>query len=371
MKIGFEAKRAFQNFTGLGNYVRFVIRTLSKNQLQNQYFLYAPKAVKNPRTNFLFDLQNVSIKTAPIKFLKSYWRSKGVIKELIKDKIELFHGLSHEIPNGLKKAKIKSVVTIHDLIYLRYPQYFKWLDRKIYDFKFRLACKNADQIIAISEQTKRDIIHYFSVDSEKISVIYQGCDAIFSNEVSTVEKAKIKQKYNLADEFLLCVGSIENRKNQLLILKALSQTSSNINLVLVGKQTKYVHQINSYITENNLETRVQILSEVPFKDLPAIYQLAKIFVYPSKFEGFGIPILEALNSGVPVIAATGSCLEEAGGPNSIYISQDNEEELSKGILKVWDNESLQNEMILKGKEYALKFSDEKIAKDLMQVYQNI
>jgi glycosyltransferase involved in cell wall biosynthesis len=371
MKIGFEAKRAFQNFTGLGNYARFVIKTLAENQPHNQYFLYAPKAVKNPRTTFLFNLKNVFIRTAPIKILKSYWRSKGVIKELKRDKIELFHGLSHEIPSGLKKAKIKSVVTIHDLIYLRYPQYFKWLDRKIYDFKFRSACKNADKIIAISEQTKTDIIRFFGTDNDKIEVIYQGCDIAFSKVVSEDDKLKIKQKYNLPDEFLLCVGSIEIRKNQLLILKALNLLPPKINLVLVGKKTEYVEELNDFVLKNDLKSRVKILSEVPFQDLPAIYQLAKIFVYPSRFEGFGIPILEALNCSIPVIATTGSCLEEAGGSSSIYVSPDNEEDLSEAILKIWDNVSLQKEMILRGKEFALNFKDNKIAEDLMNLYQNI
>jgi glycosyltransferase involved in cell wall biosynthesis len=319
----------------------------------------------------LFNLKNVFIRTAPIKILKSYWRSKGVIKELKRDRIELFHGLSHEIPSGLKKAKIKSVVTIHDLIYLRYPQYFKWLDRKIYDYKFRSACKNADKIIAISEQTKTDIIHFFGIDSKKIEVIYQGCDDAFNITISADEKLKIKQKYNLPDEFLLCIGSIENRKNQLLILKALNELPPKINLVLVGKKTEYVEELNDFILKNDLKSRVKILSEVPFQDLSAIYQLAKIFVYPSKFEGFGIPILEALNSGIPVIAATGSCLEEAGGPNSIYVSPDSGEELAQAILKIWDHISLQEEMILKGKEYALNFREDKIAANLLTLYQNI
>jgi glycosyltransferase involved in cell wall biosynthesis len=371
MKIGFEAKRAFQNFTGLGNYSRFVIKTLAENQSQNQYFLYAPKAVKNPRTTFLFNLKNVFIRTAPIKFLKSYWRSKGVIKDLKRDEIELFHGLSHEIPRGLKNVNIKSVVTIHDLIYLRYPRYFKWLDRKIYDFKFRSACKNANKIIAISEQTKRDIIRFFEIDSKKIEVIYQGCDDAFNIIISADEKLKIKKKHNLADEFLLCVGSIEIRKNQLLILKALNLLSPKINLVLVGKKTEYIEILNDFITKNKLGNRIKILSDVSFQDLPTIYQLAKIFIYPSRFEGFGIPILEALNSGVPVIAATGSCLEEAGGPSSIYVSPDSEEELSQAILRLWDNISFQNEMILKGKEYALNFKEKKIANDLLELYQNI
>jgi glycosyltransferase involved in cell wall biosynthesis len=369
MKIGFDAKRAFQNFTGLGNYSRFVIKALAQNKAQNQYILYAPKAVENPRTAFLFHFKNVVIKTAPIKWLKSYWRSKGVIKDLVADQVELYHGLSHEIPAGLQQKGIKSVVTIHDLIYLRYPQFFKYIDRKIYDYKFRAACKNADQIIAISEQTKRDIIKYFGTKANKITVVYQGCDEVFYQSASADVKKEVSNKYQLPTEFLLCVGTLEERKNQLLILKALTKLPQHIKLVLVGKQTNYVRQLDLFIAENKLENRVQFLTDVPFSDLPAIYQLAKIFVYPSRFEGFGIPILEALNSEIPVVAAKGSCLEEAGGPNSIYISPNDEQELATAILKVWNDENLAQQMIIKGKEYALNFKAEKIAEDLMKVYQ--
>jgi glycosyltransferase involved in cell wall biosynthesis len=369
MKIGFDAKRAFQNFTGLGNYSRFVIKALAQHQSQNQYFLYAPKAIKNPRTSFLFQLQNVIIKTAPIKWLKSYWRSKGVIKDLVADQVELYHGLSHEIPAGLQQKGIKSVVTIHDLIYLRYPKFFKYIDRKIYDYKFRAACKNADQIIAISEQTKRDIIKYFSTNANKITVVYQSCDEVFYQSASADFKKDIIEKYHLPKQYLLCVGTVEERKNQLLILKALKLLPENISLVLVGKKTDYVKQLGLFIADNKLENRVQFLTDVPFSDLPAIYQLAKIFVYPSRFEGFGIPILEALNSEIPVVAAKGSCLEEAGGPYSIYISPNDEQELATAILKVWNDENLAQQMVMKGKEYALNFKAEKIANDLMEVYQ--
>jgi glycosyltransferase involved in cell wall biosynthesis len=371
MKIGFEAKRAFKNFTGLGNYARSVITVLATHYPKNQYFIYTPTAPQNSRTSFLFQLQNVIIKTAPIKLLKSYWRRQGVVKDLVKDGVEIYHGLSHELPKGLKKHGIKSVVTIHDLIYLRYPQYFKWLDRQIYDLKFRLACKNANQIIAISEQTKRDIIQFFGTAESKIKVVYQGCDAKFYQSASSEKIKEVQSKYQLPKEFLLCVGTIENRKNQLLILEALSNLPKSIPLVLVGKQTAYYQILQDYIQQKQLQNSVIFLKDVPFQDLPAIYQSAKIFVYPSKFEGFGIPILEALNCGVPVIATTGSCLEEAGGKDSLYVDPENASDLNEAILKVWNDENLQEEMISQGKKYALNFRDEKIAANLMQVYQKL
>ncbi|MBU0695730.1 MAG: glycosyltransferase family 4 protein [Bacteroidetes bacterium] len=371
MRIGFEAKRAFKNFTGLGNYARSVIKILSTQHPENQYFLYTPDKVKTNRTKFLYELPNTIIRSAPLKFLKSYWRSKGVVKDLIKDEIELYHGLSHELPSGLKKAGINSIVTIHDLIYLRYPQYFKWLDRKIYDAKFRLACKSADKIIAISEQTKRDIIHFFGTNESKIEVVYQGCDPVFYKAENQLKLGELKSKYQLPDEFLLCVGTIENRKNQLLILKALQNLPDSINLILVGKKTPYQDILQNFITLHNFEKRVTFLNDVPFLDLPGIYQLAKIFIYPSKFEGFGIPILEALNCGVPVIASKGSCLEEAGGPDSYYVANDDAEALRETILKVFGNDELRKQMSEKGKRFALSFREDKVGANLIKVYQEI
>jgi glycosyltransferase involved in cell wall biosynthesis len=369
MRIGFEAKRAFHNFTGLGNYARSVIQILTKQFPDNQYFIYSPELNKNSRTDFLFDLKNGKIRSAPYKIFKTFWRSKGVIKDLLKDEVDIYHGLSHEIPRGLKNKGIKSVVTIHDLIYLRFPHLFKAIDRKIYSLKFQLACKNSDRIIAISEQTKKDIIQFFGIDARKIDVVYQGCDPIFYLPASSHALDEVRVKYQLPATYLLCVGTLEYRKNQLLILKALLHLPKHIQLVLVGKSTAYEQILRNFIAANHLENRVTIASAVEFKDLPAIYQQAKIFIYPSLFEGFGIPILEALHSRIPVIAAKGSCLEEAGGPHSLYIQPNDEIELSQAIAQLIDHEVLKNEMIEKGKLFASHFSEENIAKNLVGVYQ--
>jgi glycosyltransferase involved in cell wall biosynthesis len=368
MRIGFEAKRAFKNLTGLGNYARSVIKILSQEYPEDTFFAYTPDVVKNNRTHFLFGLPNLTIKTAPFKLLKSYWRSSGVVKDLIKDKIDLYHGLSHEIPSQLKKEGIKSVVTIHDLIYLRFPYYFKRIDRKIYDIKFRSACENADRIIAISEQTKKDIIHFFGTSEDKIEVVYQGCDAIFYQQLLVNELEDIKAKYQLPNHYLLCVGTIENRKNQLLILKSLQHLPKHIHLVLVGKATSYEQILLNFIAFHELENRVHFIKDVPFQDLPGIYQQAQIFIYPSQFEGFGIPILEALNSGIPVIAAKGSCLEEAGGPDSLYFENNNTAQLTKSIMQIYNDEPLKLKMVNQGKKFALNFREKQIAKNLMAVY---
>lgn len=369
MNIGFDGKRATQNFTGLGNYGRYIIKTLARFYPQNQYSVYSPKPAVNNQ-DFL-SYPSVTFHHPENQLSSALWRSFGIVSDLKKSKTDLFHGLSNELPFGLNKAGIASVVTIHDLIFLRYPEYYPLIDRKIYDYKFRYAAGHANKIIAISEQTKRDIIHFFGTDESRIEVIYQNCNPSFLVKASEEEKQRIRDLYYLPERFLLNVGTIETRKNALLIVKALKKLSSDIKLVIVGRETPYTAQIKNYIKSNRLEERVYFLKNVPFSALPIIYQLAEIFIYPSEFEGFGIPILEALSSGIPVIGAKGSCLEEAGGPGSFYVSPKDSTELAEAINMIFYDDKQKKSMISSGNEHLRQFSDDKIAEKLINLYKNL
>jgi len=365
MRIGFDGKRAVQNFTGLGNYSRFVLNLLADYYPDNDYNLYTPK---RPKKNLgISELINYC---HPSKFINStLWRSKFIISDLKKDKIDLYHGLSNELPLGIAKSKIPSVVTIHDLIFLRFPEYYPYIDRSIYKYKFEYACKNASRIIAVSKQTKEDIISFFHIPEDKIDVVYQGCNKVFQRIASEEEKRKVKLEYKLPERFILNVGTIEERKNLLLIVKALSSIPKNVKLVVIGRETEYAKDVKDYITVNQLHERVIFLKNVPVNDLPLIYQCAEIFVYPSQFEGFGIPVIEALYSAVPVIAATGSCLEEAGGPATHYVHPQDEVQLAWHINSILNSPHKKDEMIKEGLRYVQKFTEEKLAKNLIETYQ--
>ena len=163
MRIGFDSKRLFNNLTGLGNYSRTLLRNLGKYYKDHEYFLYSPNLNRTQETSFFLDQEPFYPKTSNSIF-KSYWRSYSIVNQLKKDEIELYHGLSHEIPAGLKKSKIKSIVTIHDLIFKIYPKLYNYLDRKIYDQKIRYSCTQADKIIAVSNNTKSDIINLYNIE---------------------------------------------------------------------------------------------------------------------------------------------------------------------------------------------------------------
>lgn len=372
MKIGFDGKRAVCNNTGLGNYSRLVVDVLSEFYPDNEYRLYSPKVVENSRLTPLLTRQNISLltpKTVLGRNFSGMWRiSSGLARDCASDGVELFHGLSNELP--LCNMDMPTVVTIHDVIFLYYPHCYKPIDRKIYNYKFRKACENASRVIAVSECTKRDIVKEYGIPAEKVDVVYQGCDESFRRECSDEEIAAVKRKYNLPEDFILYVGTIEERKNALLAVKALRSIPDDISIVLVGRETKYSKQIHDYVSKYGLENRVHF-RVVAFRDLPAVYQMARVFTYPSRYEGFGIPILESLCSRTPVVATTGSCLEEAGGKGAIYVNPDDADGLAESLNMVMNDEVLRSEMISEGLSHSTKFDRKIMADGIMNVYRKV
>lgn len=367
MKIGFDAKRAISNFTGLGNYSRFVISNLIKYYPDNTYRLFTPKLPEEGKDSDIRKDETVySIK----KTRKPFWRTRGIIKDIEKEGIDIYHGLSNELPFGINKHRTKTIVTIHDLIFLRYPHFYHLIDRTIYNLKAKYACKTADKIVAVSECTKRDIMEYYNIDSSKIEVVYQGCSSTYQEIANEAKRQEVKVKYNLPDKYLLSIGSIEKRKNILLIVKAL-KSIPDIHFVSVGKKREYAQEVLNYAIKNGLAGRVHLISDIPQADLPAILQSAEVFIYPSLYEGFGIPIIEALNAKIPVIGATGSCLEEAGGPDSIYVNPIDENELAAQVNRVLADSKLRNVMIEKGFEYVQQFSEVKCSVAMIDVYRKL
>lgn len=371
MRIGYDAKRAFYNFTGLGNYSRDTIRILSSFFNKNDYVLYTPSNKVNDRLDFLKNQSNISIRSPHKLFDKifsSYWRAKNILNDIKKDNIDIYHGLSHELPIGIENTKIKSIVTIHDLIYLRYPNLFSSIDLKIYDKKFRSACKRANKIIAVSQQTKRDIINYFSIAEEKIEVVYQGCNEVFKKP--TNDKELFRNKFQIFKKYLLYVGSIEERKNLITLLEVLKDLPEK-KLIVIGDGTSYKKTCVNFIKDNNLSNRTKILSGLSLNEMASIYQNAEMLIYPSIFEGFGIPILEALYSKIPVITSKDGCFIEAGGPDSIYINPHSKKDIIEAINKIDNNPEIRKKMISSGINYAENFSDQNIAINLMKVYNSL
>lgn len=367
MRIGFDAKRAFNNTTGLGNYSRFVLDALMAHHPENEYLAYTP-AVKG---GLYGSFPASQIHTPDSLIGGSVWRSSLITSQLRRDRVGIFHGLSGELPAGLHRAGIRSVVTIHDLIFRRFPELYKPIDRWLYDRKARRACHQADAIIAVSEQTKRDIMDFYRIPADKIKVVYQDCDESFHRKANEKTAAAVREKYHLTKPYVLCVATIELRKNQFNLVKAFRQLGlPGHELVLVGRKTIYQSRIEKYIAENRL-ANVRIFNQIPFADLPVLYQTAGVFAYPSFFEGFGIPIVEALHSGVSVVAATGSCLEEAGGKGGLYADPHSVDDLAEKLHTALTDNGLRNSMVREGQTHVRQFAARRIAGELVGVYGSL
>ena len=372
-RIGFDAKRIVRNATGLGNYCRTLVNDLAAVAPTDwQFRLYAPdpgrddlrrQVPERPNLTFVFP-QRGGLRGA-------FWRTRAIVGDLRRDGVQLYHGLTGELPLGIRKSGIRSVVTIHDLIFLRHPEYYKWIDTKIYAWKFRNACREADRIIAISECTKRDIMEFGGVAEDCIDVIFQSCSPRFADEVSPQFLADVRGCYALPGRFMLTVGTVEERKNVLLAVRALPHLPDDVHLVAVGRPTPYSQRVLQLAAKEDLAPRVHFLHGVPDADLQALYQMAEVFVYPSRYEGFGIPIIEAIHSRLPVVAATGSCLEEAGGPDSLYVSPDAPEALAAAVRQVLRGNPDRDERISRSRDYVRRFEGSDVAGQVLDIYRQL
>lgn len=368
MKIGYEAKRIYHNHSGLGNYGRNLLRALATYYPENEYHLYNPKKAEIPFGEFLNSIKEETPNLSN-QLYANLWRQRLLSDRTKKDGIEIFHGLAQELPLGLGKKGIKTVVTVHDLIFIRYPHLYKYIDRKIYLRKLRSACKRADEIVAISQQTKDDLVKYLNLNPDRIKVIYQGVNPIYWEEFEDEGPQDVRDRYDLPKKFALFVGTLEVRKGVDKLLDA--QLKTGIPVVYVGRKTKFWNQTVNQKKYDKIRHLI-FTPEVREDELLAkLYRVANLFVYPSIFEGFGIPVLEALISRTPVITSKVSSLPEVAGPKSLLVDPTSLDEITEALQQVWESQEMQKNMAESGYSFAHNFSDEQIAKNWMRLYESL
>lgn len=375
MIIGYDAGRIVNDGAGRGSYSRTLINDMSALVPATVSLnLYAPDGGDDALRQLITPRENVRFVYPDSCFLpgqKALWHLRGITNDLRRDGVRLFHGLSGELPMGLKEAGVKSVVTIHDIIFMRHPEYYSPLTRAIMGWRFRRTCREADRIIAISECTKRDITLFGNVEPERIDVIYQSCSTRFKLRESEKRLQEVHTRYMLPERYVVSVGTIEERKNVLLAVKALRLLPAEVSLVIVGRPTPYLMKVKAFIIKNGLTDRVLLLHDVPYTDLPAIYQMAEVSVYPSRYEGFGIPVIEAIQSGLPVVACTGSCLEEAGGNGTIYVAPDDSYGMAEAVKSVLKGAPDREERIAASMQYITRFEGNSVARQVWDIYNKV
>ncbi len=363
MRIGFDAKRLYNNFTGLGNHSRTTIDILTDEFPEHEYFLYTPKVRLNDVTEPY--LSKIGCHTMqPHGVLRgSAWRTYGIVNNLKRDGIDLYHGLSNEMPVGLFHSGVASVVTIHDVAFRTFPDMYHWHDRLIYDQKWRYACNHADRIICISECTKRDVMNFYNVPGHKIDVVYQPVNNRYYE----------KREFSPAEEpYMLYVGSVNSRKNLLGAVKALEMMPKDLQilLVVVGGGGSYMNQVKEYVSQHAMDHLVKWEGSINGDALHKLYANAQLFVYPSFYEGFGLPVVEAQLCGCPVVTSNVSSLPEAGGTAALKADPHSVEEIRDCMLKALTDSDFRTKIIAEGREYAMKtFHPSVLARQLMQTYE--
>ncbi|MBI3232843.1 MAG: glycosyltransferase family 4 protein [Bacteroidetes bacterium] len=373
MRIGFDAKRLFNNSTGLGNYSRFVLDGLSKYFSENEYILYTPKLELAVGKNFN-SRENIKIVQPQgiiFRNLHTIWRSYEIDSLAKKDRLNIYHGLSNELPIGIEKTGVKSVVTIHDLIFKHFPQSYSRADLMIYDRKFSGACARADKIIAASIQTKNDIVAFYKTNPDKIEVVYQDCDEVFSSPADESVKNQVAEYYELPEKYILMVSKTDIRKNHISLLKAFKKIQDTVDytLVMIGGEGDTEDNVAKYIRKNNI--RVKRLNNISHPILPYIYDGALFTVYPSIFEGFGIPILESIRRGKPVLTNKNGCFKEVAGDAGRYVDVLNPQAIAEEMLSLIEDTGTYQVLQQNCKVQAEKFNAEKLTKQLHQLYQTV
>ncbi len=363
MRVGFDAKRLFLNNTGLGNYSRTLIRNLVKYYPDNTYYLYSPTVERNAATEFFFNQDNIKIITPEVGG-GAMWRSRGILKDIERDEIDVFHGLSNELPLGIGSRQVKSVVTIHDVIFEKYPEQYPFLDRTMYRAKTKNCVKQADRIISISNQTTEDLLQYYKVDKNKISLLYQTCSQAFTDE-----PINLTPKTN---DYFLYVGSVIVRKNLLSILKAMVKIKAEDRkkLIVVGTGDYYYKKVRSFAKATLLEDWIEWKGMMGNVELKELYKNSIALIYPSIYEGFGIPVIESMFAGRPVITSNLSSLKEAGGDAAVLINPFEIEELIAAMEKIVQLD-FQKELKPKVEKHLEKFAPQSLSEQLMALYRSL
>ena len=366
ISIAYDAKRAFLNYRGLGNYSRNLLAQLSHFYSHNRYILCTPK--DEHRYPWLSEAPFETImphgwwSLAP-----AVWRRYGIASALRDKQIDIYHGLSQELPKGIEQLGCKTIVTMHDAIFMRYPELYSATYRASFIRRNQSACERADRIIVISEQTKKDFIRFFGVEENRISVVYQGCNDVFWLPVEPQQIHAVTARYQLPETYILSVGALEERKNHLRLIQAMGSAHIDLPLVLVGKgnpqQIRLLH-----VTAKHYGVTLRLMEDVRTEDLPVIYSQAAAFVYPSLFEGFGIPVLEAARCRTPIVASSGTCFEEIAGEGAIYVSPTDEQAIGAAIRLTMEDSEETRTRVMTALEQTEKFRAEHIARNMMQTY---
>ncbi len=381
MRIGIDFTSAARERAGIGRYARELIRALSRLDRANQYLLFVPRDAHDDLVTFDWP-SNFRIVRAPLteRMLAALWHRARIplpVESFI-GRVDVFYSPDFLLPPTRARRKL---VTVHDLSYVRLPECFPDVLKRYLDSSVPRSVARADLVLADAESTKRDLIDVYHLPPEKVNVLYSGVDRCFCPQMDEKSMARVSQKYKLDQPYLLSVSTIQPRKNYIRLIKAFSQLISNpqpqspisnhpsllsnLCLVISGGNGWMYQEVYETVEQLGLRERVMFPGFVDDQDLPALYAMATLFVYPSLYEGFGLPVAEAMACGVPVICSNASSLPEVGGDAVLYFDPCEIDAMANMMRRALADQALRSELRTKGLEQARQFSWERAAERLL------
>lgn len=372
MKIGIDASiLSRRKTTGINRFLRNILQHIPAADKKNAYYLCAPCKLPEFERNGFNIITTGNNEPIPSKYYHPFWLNLLLPVVLHKHRFDVFFQPNFLLPFMCSRMTTKYVITIHDLIPQVMPQYRETIYRTYLNAVLPGSINKSQSIITVSESSKRDIVRLYGTPSEKITVVYEASDDKFRlRKISPDAKREMTSRYRLPDQFILHVGAIENRKNIAGIVKMgdiLQKAGRNIRIVLIGKAGYGSGPILKDIrTRNN----ILYLGHVREDDLPYLYNLATIFLFPSLYEGFGLPPLEAMQSGIPVLASNTSALPEIIGDGGILHNPQDYRGFAENIMRLLDDKDLYLRTRRKALAQARKFSWKKTTEKIVKILEN-
>jgi glycosyltransferase involved in cell wall biosynthesis len=373
MKIGIDARTLFKPSGGVGTYLRNLLGGLSTLDSDHQYILFFDEEPPQ-KLDFLEEL-NFTTRTLrlPLGQNLTTWNNLRLPLELRSHPVDIFHFPFYTVPL-LKSAKW--VVSIHDITYKIHPEWFDWKGWLTFRPFSYWAVKMAERILTCSYASKEDILRCYKIPEQKVVVTYYGVSKDFQPVDNPDKLAQVQKKYHLHHPLILYVGSFTVRKNLVRLIRAfhrlIAEKKLDAYLLLVGRPLSPSPDLPSLVKELELEHRISFISDyIPQEVLCLLYNLADLFVYPSLYEGFGLPPLEAMACGTPVVTSHISSLPEITGDAAILINPYDPGEIAEALFEGLTNPVLRKELVQKGLERVQQFSWKKTAWETLQVYQNL
>lgn len=361
-RFGYDVDSGLPNRVGSGEFCYQLLNSLAKIDKKNEYFIYLPSS----------PTQDMPKETESWKYevftSKKLWTLIGLGKKLFsnENKLDVFYSPTHYLPLNFK---VPSAISILDVSYAHFPKLFNKKDLAMLKYWGKYSIKKSKKIITISESSKNDIIKLYGVPAHKIAVVYPGIKEIrHANHLSMDE---LKEKFEIDKKYILFVGTLQPRKNIVKLIEAFSKLKSELDLVVVGRRGWQFDEIFEAPEKFGVKNRVKFIENANDDDLPSFYKNAEFFVLPSLYEGFGLPILEAMKYSCPVITSNISSLPEAGGDAALYVDPESLEEITKKMQELADDRELREKLVKKGHAQVEKFSWEKSAKETLKVLESL